>query len=348
MKKNIMLTVLSICVILTLVGCKNGFNSIEHGMIIESGENADISLTIDNQTTIENTSSGEIVENERISGEISELIEEEVFEYNESGKIIIVMYHKFANVEKDEWTRSYENFYKDLEYLYEHNYVSLSLNDYLNNNIKVPLGKTPIIFTFDDGTSGQFNLIKNESGELIANPNSAVGIMEKFYNEHPDFGLYGTFFINGTGFFYGEGTNKEKLEYLIYKGFEIGNHTNTHVNFSKASIETIQKEVGTVNNLVNDLLDGYEITSLALPFGINSKEYKNYIAKGSYDGKTYDNKIILLVGAEPALSPNNEKLNLLNLPRVRARGGEKAVVCDLYYWLEKMEQNPKLKYERIK
>ena len=51
------------------------------------------------------------------------------------------MYHKFAIEEKDEWTRSYDNFYKDLEYLYEHNYVSISLNDYLNNNIKVPLGK---------------------------------------------------------------------------------------------------------------------------------------------------------------------------------------------------------------
>lgn len=258
------------------------------------------------------------------------------------------MYHKFAHEEQDEWTRSFSNFYKDLEYLYEKKFVTISLNDYLNNNIKVPLGKTPIIFTFDDGTSGQFNLIKNESGDLIANPNSAVGIMEKFYNEHPDFGLNGTFFINGTSFFYGEGTNKEKLQYLINKGFEIGNHTNTHVNFSKASIDEIQKEIGNVNNMVESLLDGYKITSLALPFGISSKEHSDYINKGSYDKKLYENKIILLVGAEPALSPNSEKLNLLKLPRVRARGGNKAVECDLYYWLEKMEKNPNLKYERIK
>ena len=345
MMKNIMLTVLTLCVILTFVGCKNGYDSIKE---IESGEDADKSLALGN-TLIEDTSSGDSNPYVELSGETSIVEdEEEVYEYNESGKIIIVMYHKFATEEKDEWTRSYDNFYKDLEYLYEHNYVNLSLNDYLNNNIKVPVGKTPIIFTFDDGTSGQFNLIKNESGDLVANPNSAVGIMEKFYSEHPDFGINGTFFINGTGFFYGEGTNKEKLEYLINKGFEIGNHTNTHVNFSKASIDTIQKEVGTVNNMVNSLLDGYEITSLALPFGISSKEYKEYIAKGSYDGKSYDNKIILLVGASPALSPNNENLNLLSLPRVRARGGNKAVDCDLYYWLEKMEQNPNLKYERIK
>ena len=212
----------------------------------------------------------------------------------------------------------------------------------------MPVGTTPIVFTFDDGSASQFNFIKNDSGDLVVNPNSAVGVMEKFYSEHPDFGLNGTFFINGTGFFGSLGTNKEKLSYLINKGFEIGNHTNTHVNFSKASVETIQKEVGTVNNLVSSVLDGYEITSLALPFGISSKEHKEYIAKGSYEGKTYENKIILLVGANPAPSPNSEKLNLLSLPRVRARGGNKAVDCDLYYWLEKMEKNPSMKYERLK
>ena len=274
----------------------------------------------------------------------------DVFEsctYNESGKIIIVMYHKFAEKESDEWTRSYENFYNDLKYLYDHNYRTISLNDYINNNIKVPIGCTPIVFTFDDGTRGQFNLIKDEEGNLIANPNSAVGVMERFYSEYPEFGLNGTFFINSTSFFTGEGTNSERLNYLINKGFEIGNHTSTHVNFSKASIEEIQKEVGNVANLVSTLTDGYEISALALPYGISSKEYKSYIAKGIYENKSYENKAILLVGSNPALAPTNENINLLALPRVRARGGNKAVDFDLYYWLDKMEKNPKLKYERI-
>ncbi len=337
MKKTIILTIFVICATMFFVGCKNGIKTIDEINPIESGEHADNPIL-----------SGESIEN-IISGEVAEESKEpEIYEYNESGKIIIAMYHKFGKEEKDEWTRSYENFYKDLEYLYEHGYRSISLNDYLNNNIKVPVGTTPIVFTFDDGSAGQFNFIKNDSGDLVVNPNSAVGVMEKFYSEHPDFGLNGTFFINGTGFFGSLGTNKEKLSYLINKGFEIGNHTNTHVNFSKASVETIQKEVGTVNNLVSSVLDGYEITSLALPFGISSKEHKEYIAKGSYDGKTYENKIILLVGANPAPSPNSEKLNLLSLPRVRARGGNKAVDCDLYYWLEKMEKNPSMKYERLK
>lgn len=189
-------------------------------------------------------------------------------------------------------------------------------------------------------------MIKDSYGNLVANPKSAVGIMEEFYEKHPDFGLNGTFYINGGSFFEGEGTNKERLEYLINKGFEIGNHTNTHVYLNKVSSDTIQKEIGTLSNLVYDLV-GYEINSLALPFGISSKEYKSYINKGTYDGREYENKIILLVGANPAPSPSSENLNLLSLPRVRATGGNKLVDCDLYYWLEVMEKNPNMKYVRL-
>ena len=95
------------------------------------------------------------------------------------------------------------------------------------------------------------------------------------------------------------------------------------------------------------MTDGYKVSALALPFGISSKEYKSYIASGEYSGKSYNNEIILLVGAAPVYSANNEKTNLLALPRVRARGGNKEVECDLYYWLDYMEKNPEKKYKRI-
>ena len=331
--EKIMLTIIAICVTIIFTGCENGNLNIRDDIkkntsANDSGESVDFFLSGD--------------EKEENLGAESQ---EEVYKYNESGKIIIAMYHKFSDVETDEFCRSFDNFRKDLEYLYNLGYRTISLNDYLENKIEVPVGCTPIILTFDDGSMGQFNLIKSGDA-FIANPNSAVGIMEEFYEEHHDFGLNGTFFINGTGAFGREGTLKERLEYLINKGFEIGNHTNTHVNFSKASIDNIQKEIGTVNNMVKDLT-GYAINSLALPYGISSKEYKQYIQKGSYDSVEYINKAILLVGAEPVSSPNSENLNFLSLPRVRARGGNKAVDFDLYYWLEKMEKTPSMKYVRL-
>lgn len=377
MKKYIMstiLTLLFIYVILIAVGCKSGNlfipmespdNELENGAI--SGEVNNVSGDANNVTE---TTSGENEEEDKVdydfpepSGD-KEVIDEIVTPsdenekvtgnlnidnncvYNEAGRIIIVMFHKFASTETDEWTRSYDNFYKDLKYLYDHGYRTVSLTDYINNTMVVPVGCTPIIFTFDDGSKGQFNLVKNEKGELVANPNSAVGIMEKFYKEYPEFGLNGTFYINGT-FFAGEGTNEERLNYLVSRGFEIGNHTNGHVNLGKATKEDIQKEIGSLANTVKKLTNGYEINSLALPNGVSSKEYRSYIAKGSYEGQSYENKVVLLVGAEPVYAPNSGKNNLLTLPRVRATGGEKEVTFDLYYWLNVMEKNPKMKYERI-
>ena len=337
------LTMVLVCVILATVGCKSGNISVSKmeenpGKDIDNISNITISSGETEALNGELTSGDEIMENFDI---------EETCVYNESGKIIIAMYHKFASQETDEWTRSYDNFYNDLKYLYELGYRSVSLSDYLNNTMNVPIGCTPIIFTFDDGSKGQFNLVKNDSGDLVANPNSAVGVMERFNLEYPDFKLNGTFFINTTGFFQGEGTESERLNYLISKGFEIGNHTATHVDFSKASISTIQKEVGTVANLVKELTNGYNVSALALPFGISSKEYKSYIASGEYNGETYKNEVILLVGSAPVNAANNEKTNLMSLPRVRARGGNKAVECDLYYWLDYMEKNPEKKYKRI-
>src|SRR5690606_20232884 len=127
-----------------------------------------------------------------------------------------------------EYTTTFDEFRSLLEELYERGYRLISLEDYLNNNISVPAGCIPIVFTFDDGSPGQFNLIE-ENGKLVVNPKSAVGIMEEFYREHPDFGLEGTFYVTlGGGTFNGAGTLEDRLKYLVDRGFEIGNHTLNH------------------------------------------------------------------------------------------------------------------------
>ena len=200
MPKKIMLTIIAICVTIACIGCRNGNLEVDTDKGIEKEKF--------NSGEIKNVSSLESGEKEDDSS-----LKEDVYKYNEKGKIIIAMYHKFADVETDEYSRSFENFEKDLEYMYELGYRTISLTDYLENNIKVPIGCTPIILTFDDGTKGQFNLIKDSGDKLIANPKSAVGIMEKFYKAHPDFGLNGTFYINGGSFFAGEGTNWQSHKY---------------------------------------------------------------------------------------------------------------------------------------
>lgn len=258
---------------------------------------------------------------------------------NQTGKIMILMYHKFAKKETDDWTRSFENFKNDLQVLYDKGYRPISLKDYIDGKIEIPAGYSPVIFTFDDGTKGQFNLIEKD-GILTANPESAVGVMEEFNKAHPDFNLKGTFFINYTGFFGGKGSSEQKLKYLVDKGFEIGNHTLNHINLKKAeSAELIKKEIGGHVKKTAELVPGYVVDELALPLGNSSKKFEQYTAEGEYEGNKYKNRAIMLVGSNPALSPFDKNRNLMRLPRIRARG-RTPVENDMYYWLNYFDKNP--------
>lgn len=270
-------------------------------------------------------------------------ITKEAKNYNEMGKVMVLMYHQITEKETNEWTRSFDNFRKDLQVLYDKGYRPVNLRDYIDGKIDIPAGFTPVIFTFDDGTSGQFNLIE-QNGKLTANPKSAVGIMEDFNKTHPDFSLKGTFFINHTGFFQGKGTPQERLKYLIDRGFEIGNHTVNHANLRKiTTARAIESEIGGHVKKTQEFLPGYMVDELALPLGITSKKFKNYVVKGEFEGVKYENRAILLVGSNPALSPFDKKRDLLNLPRIRA-AGYKPVQLDMYYWLNYFDKNPKERY----
>jgi hypothetical protein len=256
---------------------------------------------------------------------------------NESGQIMVVMFHNFVESYpngNNEYTTTFDEFEKLLPELYEKKYRLISLTDMLNNNINVPAGCIPIVFTFDDGTSGQFNMIEKD-GKLAVNPRSAVGIMEEFYKKHPDFGLQGTFYVNlGVKTFQGSGNMTDRMNYLIEKGFEIGNHTKTHVSLPQ--VKTVQKmleEVGGNQVLMNEIVPGYAFNSFSLPFGNASKDLKEYVIKGNYQGVDYKHSAVVLVGANPAPSPVSPKFDPLALPRVRSTG-QKKVECDLAWWLD--------------
>ncbi|NLC69115.1 MAG: polysaccharide deacetylase family protein [Clostridiaceae bacterium] len=264
---------------------------------------------------------------------------------NEAGKVMIVMFHNFVETftetkyDKGEYTMTFDSFRELLHNLYERGYRPVSLKDYLENNIPVPAGCVPIVFTFDDGTPGQFNLVE-ENGTLKANRKSAVGIMEEFSEMHPDFELRGTFFVNlGTSAFSGKGTLAERLEYLIEKGFEIGNHTLNHANLTTVkSVEKMLQEVGGNQKKMYELVPGYKMFAFSLPYGNPSKGLFEYVISGEYEGIRYENLAILEVGAHPALASIHKNFNPYSVPRVRSPGinPEK---FDLYWWLENISRD---------
>ena len=76
MNKRIMLTIMGICAIIAFVGCENGKK-------LETSDEEEL-VNIEKQE-------------EQVLEEKEEVVVPEVYHYNESGEIIIAMYHKFTS-----------------------------------------------------------------------------------------------------------------------------------------------------------------------------------------------------------------------------------------------------------
>ncbi len=264
---------------------------------------------------------------------------------NEAGEVMILMYHNIGE-EEAEWTRTPENFKKDLLMLYENGYRPISLRDYVNNSIDLEQGLTPVVITFDDGNENNFRMIKNHQGEDIIDPNSAIGILEDFKKEYPDFKSTATFFVFGTNAFRQPEFLEYKLNYLIENGYDVGNHTIDHRGMKKMdSVEGIQEVIGKQVEAINKILPEYNVNTYALCYGERPKDksLEEYLHKGSYDGISYENIAILNVGWNPAQSPISNKFNPLSLPRIRA-SETKVDNVGIYNWLEYFNNNPGKRY----
>src|SRR3989442_10942569 len=91
---------------------------------------------------------------------------------NELGRVMILEYHKIDSPEQ-RWTRTPENFRRDLERLHARGYRLIALNDLLDGRIAVPAGTTPVVLTFDDSSPGQFRYVEENTAVEI-DPKSAV------------------------------------------------------------------------------------------------------------------------------------------------------------------------------
>lgn len=269
-------------------------------------------------------------------------IDYNVVKPNEIGHIMIVMYHGIQN--NPPYHRTVENFKKDLEYMYKHNFRLISMNDYINNNINIPAGMTPIVLTFDDGLSTTFSL-EQKNGEFQPIKNTAVAILEEFAKQHPDFGKKAIFYINGDlKIFEGAGTVKERLKWLVDNGYEVANHTSTHAKLSKLDSSGVQKEIGKTDKLIKEALGSdYKIESLSYPFGLRPKEeLLKYALKGTYENNTYNYKIALKEGPSKLFyPPTHISFDPLLVPRVRGSEGD---IQDLHWFFEHYEKNKKELY----
>ena len=256
---------------------------------------------------------------------------------NELGRIMIIEYHVIGE-EDGRWARSYTSFRKDLEKLYEAGYVSVSLNDMIRGSIDIPGGKTPVVITFDDGTQGQFRYLENEEGKFTVDPKSGVGVLEDFYKDYPEFGLEATFFLNYyTPFGQGSELSKKKITHIIDAGMDIGNHSVNHLKMNTLYKEGVAKELVPIVEMIKAIVPEYKVETFALPFGIQTTETE-WSVKGEYEGNSYENIGVLLVGSTPVASPYSTKFSPYALERVQV------FEDNLDKWIKFFQDNPDQKY----
>jgi peptidoglycan/xylan/chitin deacetylase (PgdA/CDA1 family) len=259
---------------------------------------------------------------------------------NELGRVMILEYHKIDYPE-ERWTRTPENFRRDLETLYAKGYRLVALNDLVDGRITLPAGTTPVVLTFDDSSPGQFRYLGN-NGSLQIDPKCGVGILEAFAREHPDFGKVATFYVlpgasRPNRLFDQPEYEGRKLQHLATQGYEIGNHTLWHANLGKYEEPTVRGQIAEAQVWIHRHVPDYRIRTLALPHGVYPKDV-SWALKGTAKGASYSHDAILMVAGGAAPSPFSRTFDPLHLPRIQA------VDRDLGYWLSYFDKHPEERF----
>ena len=235
---------------------------------------------------------------------------------NELGRVPVLMYHRVTSDKEalamdSLYTVSPETFMTHMQMLYDHGFVPVSLDDYVQGTMDLEAGKRPFVMTFDDGNRDNFQASLKD-GQLEIDPECAIGLMEQC-RELYGWNMQATFFLNEDDFFeynqykfdQRETCIKEKLEWLVDHGYHLGNHTATHVYLPDIqSDEQLKGEIGRVEKRLKEYLPDYTMKYIALPFGSSvPASYEKSLFDGEYEGISYHYEAALEVGWMPERSP---------------------------------------------
>lgn len=274
---------------------------------------------------------------------------------------MVVMYHHLnPNKPNGPMNRTPEQFRIDLQDLYDRGYRPVTVREFAENRMDLPAGKSPVVITFDDSYVTQFRYLDPSASE--PDPNCAVGILEEFSRQHPDWKPKATFFVLQGGknppAFYQEGLTAQKFAHLLEIGSEIGCHSLSHTNFRRLSPDAIKKEVGGAIKAIHEQCPEAQVTSLAIPYGNvpRKPEALKACVEGTYDGVTYRMTAVVLAAWRPTLAtitrvgsraPFAGQMapgNPLSIERVLPDPRQASKAGTLEYYLKYFDQNPGMRY----
>jgi len=254
---------------------------------------------------------------------------------NPQGRIPILEWHIIGDRD-GEYRVSRERFRRELELLHARGYVPISLADLLDGRIDIPAGTSPVLFTFDDASPGQFRYLEQD-GQLVVDPTSGVGILMDFIKTHPTWKPRGVFCVlpaasAGHAFFGDKGIDGQrtawrfaKLQWLVAQGFELCNHTLYHARLDRLPAAGVQEHIARATLAIDSAVPGYRVRGFALPLGMWPTD-RSLTVRGAWtDPKTnrttrYAHDAVFRVAGGPARSPFDPAFDPLSLPRVPLDG----------------------------
>lgn len=187
----------------------------------------------------------------------------------------ILAYHKVDN--KFEWglnTIPISFFERQIRYLAENDYYSISLNQYLNHNFRISPKQRPIIITFDDA---------DESVYINAFPIlKPYGFKTTLFVISNFVGKENTWDAN-LGGIYSKHLDWQQIRELSNQGWEIGSHTATHRDLLGLARREAEEEIYISKEIISEEI-GKPIHFISYPFNRFDENIISLAQRSGYRG----------------------------------------------------------------
>jgi len=167
-------------------------------------------------------------------------------------KIPILIYHALFHktVKKEKYALSGEDFERQIQYLSEEGFQSLSLDDFWKPHNHTAPDRKGVVITFDDGNLSDYSI--------------AFPILKKY-------GFTATFFATVNWISTENYVTWSHLKEMVSENMSVQSHSLSHSFLSDLNLRDLYKELRESKNMLEENLN-IPVTHLSLPGGFCSKK----------------------------------------------------------------------------